>query len=93
MKSAEKTIIANAPSGVSDHDMGTGWRVIVARYGERAATWYYHVNDDPRIRKGILADAERRYARWADLYAPPFDPDRLREDRDERRRLDREDTP
>lgn len=88
MKSAEKAIVARSPDGVTTHDMGTGWHVIVAKCGERRATWHYHTNDDARIALALKREAERRFAMWEASKTP--DPDYLREDREERRRLDRE---
>lgn len=44
--------------------MGTGWRVIVAKHGERSATWYYHVNDDKRLPGALMREAERRFSHW-----------------------------
>lgn len=64
MPSAENAIIARSPDGVTNHDMGTGWRVIVARRGERVATWYHHVNDDKRLAESQMRDAERRFISW-----------------------------
>jgi len=64
-QSAEAAARARAPDGVSDYEMTSGWRVIVARRGERCATWYYHTNDAPRHQAAIRAEAERRYYSWA----------------------------
>lgn len=64
-ESAEAAVIARADDGVSDHEMTSGWRVIVARRGERSATWYYHSNDDARHRSALRAEAERRYFMWS----------------------------
>lgn len=67
-QSAEAAFIARSADGVTDHDMGTGWRVIVARRGERCATWYYHVNDDARLPQALMRDAQRRLAMWEDRH-------------------------
>ena len=63
-KSFEETIVAQSKDGLSEHDMGTGWNVIVAKHGNLCATWYYHTNDDPRIRVALRRDAERRVNLW-----------------------------
>lgn len=54
---AEQSVIARSPFGISDHAMPGAWRVIVARREDGARTWYYHTNDDPRIAASL-----RRYA-------------------------------
>lgn len=64
---AEQAIISRSPDGVREHDMGTGWTVIVAKSGEKHATWYYHNADDPRIGQALRKEADRRYAMWAHL--------------------------
>lgn len=47
-----------APGTIAEHDMGTGWRVIVAQRPDgHGRTWYFHNNDDAR-----LAEALRRNA-------------------------------
>lgn len=53
MPSAEQSAIAAAKDGVSDHAMTGAWRVIIARKGERARTWYYH-NHDAHLHKAAL---------------------------------------
>lgn len=62
--SQEQEITGRAPDGVSSHEASGGWHVVVARKGERVATWYHHVNDDPRLKAGQLRSAERIYASW-----------------------------
>lgn len=64
MKSAEQAIVGRSPDGVRSHDMGTGWHVIVAKRGEKHATWYFHSNDDPRIAAALEREAHRRFAMW-----------------------------
>lgn len=64
MPSAEETIIAGSPNGIRVHDMGTGWHVIIAKHGERHATWYYHVDDDKRLPAALMREAERRFYHW-----------------------------
>lgn len=63
-KSAERAVIDRSAEGVRTHDMTGGWRVIVAKHGERHATWYYHVNDDARIAVALEREAHRRMAVW-----------------------------
>ena len=59
-QSAEEAAISRADQGISEHDMPGGWRVLIARKGEKASTWYFHTNDDKR-----LAEALRKCAwRW-----------------------------
>lgn len=65
MASAEQAIVARSQDGVREHDMGTGWHVIVAKLGERHATWYFHANDDRRIAFALRREAERRFAAWS----------------------------
>lgn len=64
MKSAERAAIDRSREGVHTHDMTGGWRVIVAKHGERHATWYYHINDDKRIAIALECEAHRRLAMW-----------------------------
>jgi hypothetical protein len=64
-QSAEQAVISRSPDGVSDHEMTSGWRVIVARKGERCATWYYHSNDDKRLPSALRIEAERRFTAWS----------------------------
>jgi len=63
-EAAEKAIVARSTNGVTEHNMGTGWHVIVAKHNDLCATWYYHTNDDPRIRDALKRDAERRFYLW-----------------------------
>lgn len=63
-KTAEQEAIANSDDGLSDHEMTSGWRVIVARLGAKCATWYYHQNDDGRHKAALWAEAERRLNMW-----------------------------
>ncbi len=60
----ERQITGRAPDGVSSHEATSGWHVVVARKGDRLATWYHHINDDPRLKAGQLRQAERVYASW-----------------------------
>ena len=59
MASAERTVAARSKDGVNAHDMPGGWRVVVARLGERYQAWYHHTNDDPRIIASVMNAAER----------------------------------
>lgn len=51
--SADQAAIARSPEGISEHAMTGAWRVIIARAGEAARTWYFHENDDQR-HKAVL---------------------------------------
>lgn len=64
LNSAEAAVIRRSIDGVRTHDMTGGWRVIVAKHGEHHATWYYHVNDDPRIAVALGREATRRLDIW-----------------------------
>jgi hypothetical protein len=55
--SAEQSTIARSPEGLSEHAMTGAWRVIIARKGEKARTFYFSDNDDARHK-----DAVRRVA-------------------------------
>lgn len=57
--SAEKSAVARAPIGVSDEAMTGAWRVIIARVPDRHVTYYYHENDDARLKVALRAQAER----------------------------------
>lgn len=57
-------VSAMSPSGISDHNMSGGWRVIVAKHGEHIANWYYHTGDSPRIKIALRYEAERRLMMW-----------------------------
>ena len=52
-------VVARAPIGVSDEAMTGAWRVIIARVPDRYVTYYYHENDDARLRLALRAQAER----------------------------------
>ena len=56
---AEQAAVARAPIGVSDAAMTGAWRVIIARVPDRYVTYYYHENDDPRLRVALKLQAER----------------------------------
>ena len=59
MPTAEKSAVARAPIGVSDEAMTGAWRVIIARVPDRYVAYYYHKNDDARLRVALRAQAER----------------------------------
>jgi hypothetical protein len=56
---AEQAAVARAPVGVSDEAMTGSWRVIIARVPDRYMTYYYHENDDARLRVALKHQAER----------------------------------
>ncbi len=56
---AEQAAVARAPIGVSDQAMTGAWRVIIARVPDRYVTYYYHENDDARLKVALMAQAER----------------------------------
>jgi len=56
---AEQSAVARAPIGVSDEAMTGAWRVIIARVPDRYATYYYHENDDARLKVALRVQAER----------------------------------
>jgi hypothetical protein len=56
---AEQSIVARAPMGVSDAAMIGTWRVIIARVPDCYMTYYYHENDDARHRVALMLRAER----------------------------------
>ena len=62
--SAEASVIARSEDGVRVHAMTGNWRVIVAKRGERHASWYFNVLDDPRIAEALMLDAYRRLSIW-----------------------------
>ena len=57
--SAERAAVARAPLGVSDEAMTGAWRVIIARVPDRYVAYYYHENDDARLRAALQLQAER----------------------------------
>ena len=57
--SAERAAVARAPIGVSDEAMTGAWRVIIARVPDRYVCYYYHENDDARLKVALRAQAER----------------------------------
>jgi hypothetical protein len=59
---AEQAKIAAAPDGVSDHAMTGAWRVIIARKGEQAQTWYYHSADDHRHKAALRQQADEWFS-------------------------------
>ena len=56
---AEQAAVARAPIGVSDEAMTGAWRVIIARVPDRYVAYYYHKNDDARLRVALKLQAER----------------------------------
>jgi hypothetical protein len=48
--------------GVSDEAMTGAWRVIIARVPDRYVAYYYHQNDDARLKAALTAQAERWFA-------------------------------
>ena len=56
---AEQSAIARAGIGVSDEAMTGAWRVIIARTPDRYVAYYYHENDDIRIKAALKRQAER----------------------------------
>ena len=56
---AEQAAVARAPIGVSDEAMMGAWRVIIARVHDRYVTYYYHENDDARLKAALRLQAER----------------------------------
>ena len=56
---AEQAAVARAPIGVSDEAMTGAWRVIIARVPGRYVAYYYHENDDARLRVALKLQAER----------------------------------
>ena len=55
----EQSAVARAPIGVSDEAMTGAWRVIIGRVPDRYVTYYYHENDDARLRVALKLQAER----------------------------------
>ena len=66
---AEQAAVARAPIGVSDEAMTGAWRVIIARVPDRYVTYYYHENDDARLRGALKLQAER----WVTAHDPLLD--------------------
>ena len=58
-KAAERSAVARAPIGVSDEAMTGAWRIIIARAPNRYVTYYYHENDDARLKAALKLQAER----------------------------------
>ena len=56
---AEQAAVARAPIGVSDEAMTGAWRVIIARVPERYIAYYYHENDDARLKAALKLQAGR----------------------------------
>ena len=57
---AEQAAVARAPIGVSDEAMTGAWRVIIARVpDDRYMAYYYHENDDARLKAALKLQAER----------------------------------
>jgi len=59
---AEQAAVARAPIGVSDEAMTGAWRVIIARVPDRYMAYYYHENDDARLRVALKLQADRYVA-------------------------------
>ena len=57
--SAEQAAVDRAPYGLSDNPMPGPWRVIIARTPDRYVTYYYHQNDDRRLKLALHRQAER----------------------------------
>ena len=55
---AEQSAVARAPIGVSDEAMTGAWRVIIARISDRYVAYYYHKNDDARLKAALKLQAE-----------------------------------
>ena len=55
----EQAAVARAPIGVSDQAMTGAWRVIIGRVPDRYVAYYYHDNDDARLKVALTARAER----------------------------------
>ena len=49
----EQEAVARAPIGVSDEAMTGAWRVIIARVPDRYIAYYYHENDDARLKAAL----------------------------------------
>ena len=63
-KSAEQSAIKRAPeNGASDHAMTGNWRVIIARKGEKARTWYYNANDPDCFKTALRRVADEVFAK------------------------------
>ncbi len=60
-KTAEESAVERAEMGVNEYSMTGAWRVIVARTFERHATYYFNENDHPRLKKALMAQAQRWY--------------------------------
>ena len=58
-KTAEQAAIERAPWGVSDQAMTGAWRVIIGRVPDRYVTYYYHENDDARLKSALRLQAQR----------------------------------
>ena len=56
---AEQSAVARAPIGISDQAMTGAWRVIIARLPDRYVAYYYHENDDARLKAALNLQAER----------------------------------
>jgi hypothetical protein len=56
---AEHSAVARAPLGISDEAMTGAWRVIIARVPDHYVAYYYHENDDKRLRAALKLQAER----------------------------------
>lgn len=63
-QSADDAVRGRAPEGISTHDMPGGWKVLVAKCGERSRTWYYAVGSDPRYIRSLEIGAQRWKAHY-----------------------------
>ena len=59
--SAEAAAVERAEMGVSEQSMTGAWRVIIARTPQRYVAYYFHQNDDPRLKRALLTQAQRWY--------------------------------
>ena len=60
MPTLDQTRRNQAPQGITHMPAIGGWRVIIAKAGQRACSWYYHQNDDKRHVAGL----ERQATDW-----------------------------
>jgi len=56
---AEQAAVIRAPLGVSDEAMTGAWRVIIGRVPDCYVAYYYHENDDVRLKVALKLQAER----------------------------------
>lgn len=58
-QSAEAAAVDRAEEGISEHAMTGGWRVLIARKAGRYERWYFHANDDTRLKEALRRQAWR----------------------------------